>query len=78
MQDIFDTSAEKILRACEIGKKAGLKYVYAGNISGIDEENSYCPQCGELNIKRVGYDIQRLYKKGKCRKCGEDLNLVTK
>ena len=46
MQNIPDTPAEKIYQAYEIGKKAGLKYVYAGNLPGNSRENTYCPKCG--------------------------------
>jgi pyruvate formate lyase activating enzyme len=76
MRGIPDTTADKIHRAYDIGKKAGLKYVYAGNMPGDMRENTYCPHCGELNIERSGYNIKRLDKKGKCRNCGEDLGLI--
>lgn len=75
MQDVPGTSAEKIHRLYNMGKNAGLKYVYAGNLFGDMEENTYCPVCGEINIKRLGYMISRYDEMGKCRKCGENLNL---
>lgn len=78
MQNIPDTTAESIHRAYDIGKKSGLKYVYAGNLPGDAGENTYCSNCGELNIQRLGYDIQRLDKRGKCRKCEEELDLILK
>lgn len=76
MRDISPTPKETILKAVEIGKKIGLKYVYAGNLFGNEYENTYCPKCGKLNIKRVGYEIERFDKNGKCRKCHESLNLI--
>ncbi len=76
MQDISDTSVEKIYKAYEIGKKSGLKYVYAGNIPGNSKENTYCPKCNELAIERIGFYVKRLDKNGKCNKCGEDLDIV--
>lgn len=78
MRDIPDTSAERIRHACKIGKEAGLKFVYDGNIAGAEEENTYCPNCGQLNIKRSGYVVRRFDAKGKCQNCGEDLHLVLK
>lgn len=76
MQNIPDTPSEKIYKAYEIGKKVGLKYVYTGNISNDSKENTYCPKCGELAIKRTGYCIERFDREGKCEECGENLNLI--
>jgi len=47
------------MRAAEIGKKAGLRCVYAGNLPGMvgDWENTRCPNCRELVIERHGYLI---------------------
>jgi pyruvate formate lyase activating enzyme len=36
----------------EIGKDIGLKYVYCGNVPGHKFENTYCPDCGTILIKR--------------------------
>lgn len=72
------TPEETIYHAYEIGKRIGLKYVYTGNLFGDERENTYCPKCGELNIKRIGYEIERSDKEGKCKKCGTDLNLILK
>jgi pyruvate formate lyase activating enzyme len=70
------TPVETIHKACEIGKSAGLKYVYAGNIPGDENENTYCPRCHELCIDRLRYEIQRFDKNGKCQKCGENLSII--
>ena len=76
LQHLPDTPVEKIHQAYDIGKKAGLKYVYAGNVPGNTAENTYCPKCGEMMIKRIGYQIERFDKKGKCGKCGEGLDII--
>jgi pyruvate formate lyase activating enzyme len=76
LQHIPDTPVETLEKAIENGKKVGLKYVYIGNIPGHKAENTYCPKCGTLAINRVNYFIHRHDKKGKCPKCGEDLNLI--
>lgn len=76
MQDLPDTPIEKIYQAYDIGKKAGLKYVYTGNVLDSTKENTYCPNCGELVIRRIGFTIERFDKEGKCRKCGENLDLI--
>src|SRR6185295_2799796 len=60
MDDPENTRAEHLLRAAAIGKKAGLRYIYAGNLPGqVDDlENTHCHHCGETVILRSGYFIQ--------------------
>ena len=76
LQHIPDTPVETLERAYKIGKKAGLKYVYTGNVPGLPSEDTFCPKCKALVINRTGYIISRHDKNGKCQKCGQDLNLI--
>lgn len=78
MQDAEDTPAETLLRAHKIGKRAGLKYVYTGNIPGMEQENTFCPKCGEKIIERIGYQIKLLYNKktNACLNCAEKIDLI--
>ncbi|MBI4779301.1 AmmeMemoRadiSam system radical SAM enzyme [Candidatus Falkowbacteria bacterium] len=69
------TSEEKIFEACDIGKNASLKYVYAGNIPGDERENTYCPACHELAISRFGYEIERFDNHGRCAYCDKNLDI---
>jgi pyruvate formate lyase activating enzyme len=75
MTDPENTSPETLLRAAEIGKKAGLRFVYAGNIPGMvgDLENTRCLKCQGLLIERYGYRIRRynITASGHCPSCGE-------
>ncbi len=77
MTDPENTSPEALMRAAEIGKKAGLRYVYAGNLPGQvgDLENTRCPTCSELLIERYGYLITdyRLTPNGSCPSCGTSI-----
>ncbi|MCX6765939.1 MAG: AmmeMemoRadiSam system radical SAM enzyme [Candidatus Moranbacteria bacterium] len=73
LQNLPDTPVEKIKRAYDIGKKEGLKYVYAGNVWDRNLESTYCSKCGELVIERTGYEVTRYDKDGKCPKCGEKI-----
>ena len=74
MTDADDTGPETLLRAAQIGKIAGLHYVYGGNLPGRigDLENTRCPGCHELLVERFGYRIAtyRLTADGRCPKCG--------
>jgi len=60
MTDSYPTPLETLEKAFKIGKKAGLKYVYLGNVATVTRENTYCPKCKNLAIRRVGYDIETL------------------
>ncbi len=77
MTDPDDTSAQTLIRAADIGVKAGLKFVYAGNLPGRvgDFENTYCPDCRALTIERYGFKIlqNQLLKGGLCPKCNTQI-----
>jgi len=78
LQDIPDTPVETLKRAYEIGKKAGLRYIYTGNVPGIPSEDTFCPKCNTLVIDRTAYFVSRHDKNGKCPKCGENLDFILK
>lgn len=72
MADHADTSAAQIIRACEIGREEGLRFVYAGNRPGqVDGwEHTRCPDCGEVVIERSGYVVGSVrIDDGRCRSC---------
>jgi pyruvate formate lyase activating enzyme len=73
MTDPDDTGPETLARAAQIGRKAGLRYIYAGNLPGEvgDLENTRCPDCQELLVERSGYLITdyRLTPDGRCPMC---------
>ena len=75
MQGNANTAAEQLVRACELGRAAGLRFVYAGNLPGRVGrwENTFCPACDELLVERRGYQILRLRlgADGLCPKCAE-------
>jgi len=76
LKHLPETRVETLQKAWQIGKKAGLKYVYVGNVPGLPTEDTFCPKCGALCIDRTSYIIHRYDKNGKCQKCGADLNLI--
>ena len=77
MNDHANTTAEQLIRACEIGRDAGLRYIYAGNLPGKVGrwENTYCPQCDALLVERYGYLIQQMKvtSQGKCPSCQQNI-----
>lgn len=74
MPDRPDTQAPALMKACEIGRAAGLHFCYAGNLPGRvgDWENTWCPHCRALLIERYGFEITdyRLTDAGHCPQCG--------
>ena len=74
MTDPRNTRAADLVRACELGREAGLRYIYAGNLPGLvgPWENTWCPTCHALLIERSGYRIAqlRLTAQGSCPDCG--------
>ena len=73
MSDPADTQPRDLMRAAKIGRAAGLRFLYAGNLPGqVGElEDTHCPQCGALLIERFGYHIlgYHLASNGSCPKC---------
>ncbi len=64
------TPLHTLHRAYKIGKKAGLKYIYVGNVIGNKYEHTYCPECNNLLIKRWGFTIvENHIENNKCRFC---------
>lgn len=77
MLNVPVTPVSSLHRAVEIGKHAGLKYVYSGNVPGDNGENTYCFHCGNLLIERYGFQIISINLKGnKCNRCGTELEGV--
>jgi pyruvate formate lyase activating enzyme len=61
MTEPSNTTADMLLSAAEIGRAAGLRYIYAGNLPGRvgNLEHTRCASCGEMMIERYGYHIRR-------------------
>jgi len=69
------TPVDSLHQACRIGKEAGLKYVYSGNVPGDEGENTSCAKCSNLLIKRHGYRItDNFLSGGLCSHCGQPLD----
>lgn len=76
LKDLPATGEDIIYEAYEIGKDAGLKYIYVSNLPGDQKENTYCPKCNGLAIRRFGSYIERLDNKGHCPECDRSLDIV--
>jgi pyruvate formate lyase activating enzyme len=71
MNDHPITPVKTLQVARNIGLKAGLRYVYLGNVPGDEGENTFCPQCGTLLMERFGFATKpRGSRNGACSQCG--------
>ena len=69
------TPVETLVMAREIGIKAGLKYVYIGNVPSENGENTFCSNCGKLLINRLGFSIiKNVLENGRCPYCGAQIH----
>ena len=71
LRDRGPTPVKTLETAWDIGHRAGLRYVYTGNMHGHHGEHTLCPGCGKTVIERQGFFIlsSRL-KNGACESCG--------
>ena len=71
------TSGRDLIKAAEIGRRAGLRYVYAGNLPGRlgDWEHTFCPHCQSRLVARRGFRVieQRVTADGRCPVCGASI-----
>jgi pyruvate formate lyase activating enzyme len=68
------TPLRTLERAWQIGKEVGLNFVYIGNAPGHRYDNTYCPSCGALLIRRIGFDVKvNALQDGCCPECSHKL-----
>ena len=76
LRHIPSTPLSTLERAYDIGKRAGLSFLYLGNVPGTEKENTICPACGRLAVRRSGYHTEIVgMDEGRCRHCKADLNM---
>ncbi len=79
LSDIQPTPVKTLEKARKIALKAGMKYVFIGNVWGHEAEHTYCPKCGKPVIKRVGFNVTEInLADGKCKFCGEPIDGIWK
>jgi pyruvate formate lyase activating enzyme len=78
MMDVPPTPISTLERLAKVAKAEGLHYVYIGNVPGHPLEHTYCPKCGELVIRRYGFEIVEwsLKEGNRCPKFGHKLNII--
>lgn len=77
MMDMPQTPVETMNKMLAIAKKEGLEYVYPGNVPDHELNNTTCPNCGEILIRRDGMQTIGYYvtKDKRCPKCKRKVNV---
>lgn len=70
MTDIAPTPVETLIEARRVATANGMNYVYIGNVNLFGAEDTHCPDCGSLLVRRNGYEVSATGFSGTCSKCG--------
>jgi pyruvate formate lyase activating enzyme len=70
LTDRLATSLATLQTAHDIARRAGIRYVYTGNVIDPDHQHTYCPDCGRAVIRREGYSVDDFaLHGGRCVHC---------
>jgi len=70
------TSVSTLMEAYDIASRY-LYYVYIGNVRVERAENTYCPECSNLLVERIGYNSRIVGIEGKnCSNCNRKVDIV--
>jgi pyruvate formate lyase activating enzyme len=71
LRNLPPTPYATLVRCRQIGLAEGLSYVYTGNVPGVEGENTSCPKCRKVVVRRHGFDLkENRVKNGRCGFCG--------
>ena len=57
MMEFESTPIDILEKHYVIAKEEGLRFAYLGNVPGHSLENTYCPECNNIVVKRYGFNI---------------------
>lgn len=73
---LSSTPIKTLERAAALGREAGLDFVYIGNVAEHPGQNTVCPNCHRLVVRRTGHGIEDVALRGtNCDMCGHNLNV---
>jgi pyruvate formate lyase activating enzyme len=68
------TPVESLERARAIAMEEGIHYAYIGNVPGHPGDNTYCYNCGQTIIARMGFAVVDYHiVEGRCEYCGNPI-----
>ena len=70
LRNLPPTPVATLERAYRIARDRGLHYPYVGNVPDHPGNNTYCPKCGKIVVKRQGFFITGMnLRNGLCTFC---------
>ena len=70
LKNLPPTPVETLFQARDIAMEVGLDYVYVGNIYSPLGENTHCPNCKKMLIKRIGFQVlEKHINRSRCKFC---------
>jgi len=80
LDNISSTEIKTLEEAHNAASEQGLDFVYLGNVPGHRYENTYCPGCREMLIRRYGFDVARwnITDDMRCPNCGRQIAIKGK
>lgn len=74
LKSVPPTSVSALESARAVAMEEGLHYAYIANVPEHPGKHTYCPQCREMLVERVGYITTILaLADGQCTKCGHEI-----
>jgi pyruvate formate lyase activating enzyme len=74
LRNLPPTPPDTILKARAAAMKEGCLFVYTGNLPGLEGQDTGCPACKAVVIRRYGYQILEMnLEAGKCGRCGRNI-----
>ncbi|HEX9934863.1 MAG TPA: AmmeMemoRadiSam system radical SAM enzyme, partial [bacterium] len=71
LSDCPPTPPDAVRKARDIGLRAGLRFVYTGNLPGDEGESTVCWNCKKPLVERLGFQVlKNRIIEGKCIQCG--------
>lgn len=76
MTDTTATPVETLIKAYNIARQEGLRYVYTGNVHDPEHSSTDCPSCGHTLIHRtgaLGQNVKTRMNGNQCPHCSETI-----
>ncbi len=74
LSNLPPTPVRTLDRIRDAAREEGLRFVYVSRVTGHEGEQTYCPDCGETAIRRLGFVVEEVaLEDGRCAHCGTEI-----
>ena len=74
LRNLPPTPVATLERAYNMARSRGIHYPYVGNVPDHPGNNTYCPKCKKIVVKRQGFFVTEMNIKGSsCKFCGRNI-----